>query len=293
MTDRAVTKAHRTGWQSLCSLRSASVRSRPAAWVLWVPLVLGLLPGMPRGVTPPIATLPPPTGLTPTVPGAVTPPIGAFVPPDVATRVAAAADVNCGVGLPPLPANGPLETRAADCGESQLGVAAPVGAIIPLTEGRDLVVESLWNGWVDLHHIGSKDRRNGLDLDGSTGGVTLGVDRRFGANFVAGLSLSLDRSDSNGGYPLQGSVAGQSFSLAMSSASSTYGMAEASGEVTRSFTLSGGSVVAPYARLAARDEFARPNDGEISWRVTCRWSAPAHGADRCASARGHLPTGLP
>ncbi|MBK6864212.1 MAG: autotransporter outer membrane beta-barrel domain-containing protein [Ideonella sp.] len=225
----------------------------------------------------------------------------------------------------------------------------PAGTIVPLTEGRDLVVESLWNGWVDLHYIGSEDRRNGLDLDYRTGGVTLGADRRFGANFVAGLSLSLGRSDSDsfggtltsqtrgfvvgpyvayrlsdhwaadaaiawgrdqtdtqvdvlqgnyqsdrttftanangqyefdrtlvrprlsvyyahlssGGYTLSGNVAGQSVSLAMPTASSNYGVAEASSEVTRAFTLPGGGVVAPYARLAVRYEFARPNEGEV------------------------------
>lgn len=225
----------------------------------------------------------------------------------------------------------------------------PARAVVPLTEGRDLVVDSLWNGWVDLHHIGSEDRRNGLDLDNRTGGATLGVDRRFGANVVAGLSLSLDRSDSDGfdgtmssqtqgflvgpyvayrlsdhwaadaaiawgrdetdtqldvlqgqvntdrttfavnangqyefdrtlvrprlsvyyahlssaGYALNGSIAGQAVSLAMPRVSSNYGMAEASGEVTQAFTLSGGSVVAPYARLAVRYEFARPNDGDM------------------------------
>ena len=311
----------------------------------------GLMPTVPGGVTPPIATLPPPTGLTPMVPGVVTPPLGSVVPSGEATRIAAGANMNCGVGLPERSATGSADTRAVDCVESQLRAAAPspTSAVVPLTEGRDLVVESLWNGWVDLHHIGSQDRRNGLDLDNSTGGVTLGVDRRFGANIVAGLSLSLARSDSDsfggtmtsqtkgllvgpylavrlsdhwaadaaiawgrdrtdtqfdvlhgsvdadrttfaanangqyefdgtlvrprlsayyahlssGAYALQGDVAGQSISLAMASARSNYGMAEASGELTRSFTLSGGSVVAPYARLAVRYEFTRPNDGEI------------------------------
>ena len=311
----------------------------------------GLMPTVPGGVTPPIATLPPPTGLTPMVPGVVTPPLGSVVPSGEATRIAAGANMNCGVGLPERSATGSADTRAVDCGESQLRAAAPspTSAVVPLTEGRDLVVESLWNGWVDLHHIGSQDRRNGLDLDNGTGGVTLGVDRRFGANDVAGWSLSLARSDSDGfggtmtsqtkgflvgpylavrlsdhwaadaaiawgrdrtdtqldvlqgnvdadrttfaanangqyefdgtlvrprlsvyyahlssgAYALKGNVAGQSISLAMASTRSNYGVAEASGEVTRAFTLSGGSVVAPYARLAARYEFARPNDGEV------------------------------
>jgi hypothetical protein len=316
-----------------------------------LPPVTGITPGLPGGVTPPIATLPPVTGVTPGLPGGVTPPIGVLVPPDGATRIAADTNVNCRVGLPARSATGSAETRAADCGESQLLAAAPApaGAIIPLTEGRDLVVESLWNGWVDLHHIGSEDHRNGLDLDNSTGGVTLGVDRRFGANIIAGLSLSLDHSDSDGfggamtsqtqgflvgpyvahrlsnhwaadasiawgrdqtdtqldvlqgnykadrttfafnangqyefdrtlvrprlsvyyahlsndGYALKGGVAGQSVTLAMPKASSNYGMAEASGEVTQVFTQAGGSVVAPYARLAVRYEFERPNDGEV------------------------------
>ena len=311
----------------------------------------GLMPTVPGGVTPPIATLPPPTGPTPMVPGVVTPPLGSVVPSGEATRIAAGANMNCGVGLPERSATGSADTRAVDCVESQLRAAAPspTSAVVPLTEGRDLVVESLWNGWVDLHHIGSQDRRNGLDLDNGTGGVTLGVDRRFGANDVAGWSLSLARSDSDGfggtmtsqtkgflvgpylavrlsdhwaadaaiawgrdrtdtqldvlqgnvdadrttfaanangqyefdgtlvrprlsgyyahlssgAYSLKGNVAGQSISLAMASTRSNYGVAEASGEVTRAFTLSGGSVVAPYARLAARYEFARPNDGEV------------------------------
>jgi outer membrane autotransporter protein len=315
-----------------------------------LPPVTGVMPGLPGGVTPPIATLPP-DGLMPTVPGTVTPPIGALAPSAGATRIAAGPDVKCGVGLPARSSAGSEEARAVDCGEADLRSAAPkqADAVVPLTEGRDLVVESLWNGWVDVRHIDSKDRRNGLDLDNSTGGVTLGVDRRVGANAVAGLSLSLDRSDSdafdgtmtsqtegfligpyvayrmsdhwaadaaiavgryksdsqldvlqgnykadrytfavnaNGqyefdrtlvrprfsvyyahmnddDYSLEGSIAGQSISLAMPKTSSNYGMAEASGEVTQSFMLSGGSVVAPYARLAVRYEFARPNDGEV------------------------------
>ena len=89
--------------------------------------------------------------------------------------------------------------QVPDCGrpEPRPAASAPAAGAVPLTEGRDLVSESAWNGWVDLHHIDSADRRNGLDVDSATGGFTVGADRMFGPDFVAGLSLSLERGHSD------------------------------------------------------------------------------------------------
>ncbi len=335
----------------------------------------GLTPTVPGAVTPPIATLPPRGGLTPTVPGAVTPPMGTLVPPNEAARIVAGSTFPCTASVSGASASVSPDTRRVECAESQVRAPAPTGEIVPLTEGRDLVIESMWNGWVDLHRVGSADRRNGLDLDNTTGGVTLGADRRFGADFVAGLSLSLERSDSDsfGGdlttrtkgyllgpyvayrvsdhwaidaavalghyetdsrlavlagngqasrytlafnangqyevgralvrprlsayvahmhsdsYAMQGFVAGETINLAMPQTNSNYGMVEGSSELTQSFVLSGGGVIAPYARLALRYEFARPDGGEITTgNLSTAQTGP--GEERCASVRAPSPT---
>jgi len=299
----------------------------------------------------------------------------------VETRIAAGVNVDCGAGLPDRSTTGSAQVRPVDCGESQLRAAAPApaGTLVPLTEGRDLVVESLWNAWVDMRYIGSEDRRNGLDLDNRSGGVTLGVDRRFGNDFVAGINLSLGRSDTDGfggtltsetrgfvagpyvayrlsnrwsadaaiawgrdqtdsrldvlqgsyqsdrttftanlngqyefdrtlvrprlsvyyarqssdGYALSGNVAGESVALAMPETGSNYGVAEASSEVTRAFTLAGGGVVAPFARLAVRYEFARPSDGEVlagdlSMAQTGPWGGSLRVGARALATRATL-----
>jgi Autotransporter beta-domain len=155
----------------------------------------GLTPTLPGTVTPPIGVLPPtpPTGLTPTLPGTVTPPIGVLPPDTTRSLAAAGTTVDCPGGGLARNGNAGAGSNALDCRDPLR--PAPAANPIPLTEGRDLGLDSLWNGWIDLRRTDGRDRRNGIELDSTTGGLTLGTDRRFGADLIAGFSLSVDRGD--------------------------------------------------------------------------------------------------
>jgi outer membrane autotransporter protein len=69
---------------------------------------------------------------------------------------------------------------------------------VPLTPGRDLPVETLWNAWSETSFIGTSDRRYGLDLKNSAGSVSLGLDRRFTNDLVIGLTVAAQRSVAQG-----------------------------------------------------------------------------------------------
>lgn len=70
---------------------------------------------------------------------------------------------------------------------------------VPLTPGRDFGVVTEWNAWSDLRSLNSHDARFGLDLSNVARSATFGLDRRFGSDFVAGLSFTLLNSVT-GGY---------------------------------------------------------------------------------------------
>ena len=70
---------------------------------------------------------------------------------------------------------------------------------VPLTPGRDFGVTTEWNAWSDVRSLSSHDARFGLDLSNVARSATFGLDRRFGSDFVAGLSFTLQNSVS-GGY---------------------------------------------------------------------------------------------
>lgn len=68
----------------------------------------------------------------------------------------------------------------------------------PLTPGRDLVEDSLWNAWVDLNQLSSTNRRGVAEISERAGTLSLGLDRKVGTATVVGLMLSISdqRNDS-------------------------------------------------------------------------------------------------
>ena len=76
--------------------------------------------------------------------------------------------------------------------------ASSIGATVPLTPGRDLGVDKLWNAWTETYVGSISDRRFGLDMKGRSTTVTLGVDRRMTPDVVAGASFSLENSTTTG-----------------------------------------------------------------------------------------------
>ncbi|WP_374355136.1 autotransporter domain-containing protein, partial [Limnohabitans sp.] len=170
----------------------------------------GVKPTLPGGVTPPIATLPP-TEITPSLPGGVTPPIGTLPPSGEKMTGNIALTAVDGYTPPPtvLPCS---EMRPSELGGSDSDprsgchsheqqdpqAASESAAGVPITAGRDLVEDTLWNTWVDTHYTSTSDHRNGLDTTGNAGVIVMGADRRVASDLVAGLQLSLETSSSKG-----------------------------------------------------------------------------------------------
>lgn len=62
----------------------------------------------------------------------------------------------------------------------------------PLTPGRDLPDESLWNVWVDPHYIYTSNRRGFSDVEEKTHSLGMGVDRRINADLAIGILLNIN-----------------------------------------------------------------------------------------------------
>ncbi len=168
----------------------------------------GLTPGLPGGMQPPIATLPPggvqpgvPGAVSPTVPGGIVRPAGAL--PGSLVRLPDGTLVRYGVAgtqercIDPRTATTGAATRWPICPEEILAQAAIQGEV-PLTEGRDLGPQTLWNAWAQPLFVQVSDERYGLDMETHLGGVTVGLDRRFGENVVFGASLAMQNSSTDG-----------------------------------------------------------------------------------------------
>ena len=88
------------------------------------------------------------------------------------------------------------------CPDSMIGLqseAAVAGAAqVPITPGRELPVETLWNAWSDVRVTGIGDRRNDLDLNSTAYSATFGADRRISDNTVLGAMIGFQAGDSNG-----------------------------------------------------------------------------------------------
>lgn len=167
---------------------------------------VGVMPTVPGGVTPPIATLPP-VGVMPTVPGGVTPPIGTLPPsgvtpgvpggvtPPIATLPPSGVTPGAPSGVtPPIatlpPQSGTTTTRSAP-EDNSFGVAS-------ITPGRKFALSPEWNVWVDSRGSSSADRRHELDVNGTFLNTTIGADKRVREDLVAGLMVILEKTRSGG-----------------------------------------------------------------------------------------------
>ncbi|MGQ7249501.1 autotransporter domain-containing protein [Halomonas sp. V046] len=169
---------------------------------------------MPPGVTPPLGSLTPEGGRP-----------GQGVTPEVpAVSVQSVASGQAPPGWAPLPpgrcidprydprlggqplADGSLPTIS--CPQSELqrlagqrsmtALEAAVRSQVPVTQGRQGEPSSPWNTWVDARHLDINDRRDGQDLDGKSSVVAVGADRWVAEDTVAGVSVSVDSSRSDG-----------------------------------------------------------------------------------------------
>ncbi|UUY09369.1 autotransporter domain-containing protein [Pseudomonas sp. J452] len=177
-------------------------------------------PGMPNlpggGATPPIGTLPP-SGLTPGMPGGVQPPIGGLGPDTLTPSRPGMPSLPGGGATPPIATLPPsdltpgMPTLPPDGGQPAPpeSLQPPVAGLpgldgsgadgqVPLTEGRKFQQEPLWNVWADSRYSDIADRRSGLDLDGHSGYVTIGADRRLDNDLVVGLMGIAERNRSKG-----------------------------------------------------------------------------------------------
>ncbi|MBU8977504.1 autotransporter domain-containing protein [Lysobacter sp. MMG2] len=198
----------------------------------------GAMPTMPGGVAPPIATLPPsgltpgvpttsPPAVTPTLPGGVTPPV-ATLPPTGLSPAAPVPPTGTIPSVPtapmtPVPAiddttlarREALDEAAATCAQwtrdgrerdvedycdriTAEQAQSGFGQSVPITPGREFATPTRWNLWFDGRALDTSDERHGLDTDGSGSYFTLGADRRYDNDVVAGLLVSYETNESNG-----------------------------------------------------------------------------------------------
>jgi outer membrane autotransporter protein len=113
-----------------------------------------------------------------------TPPVGTLPPAGVTPRLPSTA---------PSPA-----TTLPSLDGSLANDGLNIDGNVPLTEGRKFEQEPLWNLWVDSRYTDIADRRSGLDIEGYSGYVTIGADRRISNDFVVGMMTILERNRSDG-----------------------------------------------------------------------------------------------
>jgi hypothetical protein len=155
----------------------------------------GITPSLPGAVQPPIATLPPslpPSGITPAPPDATRP--QRQIDGVRTTRVA--QPLNCVDPRERRPRRG--EVICPGTGLSATPDPGTPGFDVPLTPGRDLGVQTLWNVWAQANYVGASDRRYGLDLKSRAGSLAFGLDRRLHDDVVFGVLASLQDSRSEG-----------------------------------------------------------------------------------------------
>lgn len=81
---------------------------------------------------------------------------------------------------------------------AEVAAEGTYGTQAPVTRGREVGGESKWNTFIDAGHTGTSDHRFGRELDTHSGYLTLGADRRFTKDLVAGVNLTFDNSDTDG-----------------------------------------------------------------------------------------------
>jgi hypothetical protein len=68
---------------------------------------------------------------------------------------------------------------------------------LPLTAGRELVAKNEWNTWVSGSASRTKDTRDGMDTRGTSGSLSMGIDRVVTDDLVTGLQMSISRGTSS------------------------------------------------------------------------------------------------
>jgi outer membrane autotransporter protein len=141
----------------------------------------------------------------PSLPGGVTPPIAVLPSPPVeggSREINASAAVGMVNPTTTIPCPGGRVDASAN-GDPALmagcrSIAAEDDANAPITAGRDLVEDTLWNAWADSHYTYTSDERHGLSNTGHGGVVVVGADRRVASGLVGGLQLTMETSSNRG-----------------------------------------------------------------------------------------------
>ncbi|MGL4318961.1 MAG: autotransporter domain-containing protein [Pseudomonas sp.] len=158
----------------------------------------GLTPSVPSTVAPPLGTLPP-SGLTPSVPMGVQPPVAGLPPGTITPSVPGAVIPPVGGAAPGLPEGVQHPgSNLPSLDGSVVSEGLNIDGNAPLTEGRKFEQEPLWNVWADSRYSDIRDRRSGLDVDGYSGYVTIGADRRINSDMVVGMMTIFERNRSDG-----------------------------------------------------------------------------------------------
>ncbi len=173
----------------------------------------GVMPGIPAKPVPPIATLPP-SGLTPERPAGVVPPIGTLPPGggggsgggtggggaitggrSIVPSAAILTDSGSGIATPSCTTDRDKYPDLAYCDPDVL--SGDHGSAAPLTPGRDLGPPARWNVWVDTRYIHTNDDRFYLERTGQATSVGGGIDYALSDGSIVGLQVIWERSEAD------------------------------------------------------------------------------------------------
>ena len=171
---------------------------------------MGVTPTLPGGVQPPVGALPP-TGVTPTLPGGVKPPVGTLPPTGVTPTLPGAFQRPPGERPGAITAPGLSQSQgavlqeqsvrldaAAFCAAARDGRLTGVDpATVRLACEQADAAASRWTGWADASYYDITDGRHGLETEGSSSTLTLGVDHQLSAATVFGVSMNFNRGRFN------------------------------------------------------------------------------------------------
>jgi hypothetical protein len=82
------------------------------------------------------------------------------------------------------------EPRYAHCNfihESDQANEADSHSMAPVTRGRLYDETAEWNAWINPYYSMIDDQRFGRNVDGDNAKLDLGMDKRFGEDWIAGL----------------------------------------------------------------------------------------------------------
>ncbi|WP_303560981.1 autotransporter outer membrane beta-barrel domain-containing protein [Uliginosibacterium sp. 31-12] len=152
-----------------------------------------MTPTLPSRPEPPLGVLPP-DGITPSVPVRPTPPIAVLPPEGLQPERPPAQRPDQGMPLVmTLPCHGQASAQIDASAQRLDPCSAPeqqTNTQVPLTPGRDLLEDSLWNSWADARALRTKDQRSGFESSSRSGTLTFGVDRQVHSGLAIGIMAS-------------------------------------------------------------------------------------------------------